>query len=277
MTTEAPPAWSTLTEWLAVSDDILGLEAGAVEQALGSERLAGCCDLCGRDGGFHNTPATISLREGLACAHCRCNARQRAAATVLLDALGQPARARVYVTEHSSAFYLALRRRVGRLVGSEFGVGTRQRLRLSLWLLKHGAWPWLRLQDVTALRMADASLDGIVSLDVLEHVPDTMAALREFVRVLKPDGVLVLTVPFYDRQADNVQIARPDGHGGIEHFGEPEFHGDPRGGGVACFHHFGWELLGSMRAVGFRDAVACRVQDAAAGLPQGQWVLRARR
>lgn len=49
--------------------------------------------------------------------------------------------------------------------------------------------------SVTALPMADASRDGITSLDVIYHVDDDVAALREFYRVLRPGGVLVLNVP----------------------------------------------------------------------------------
>lgn len=195
----------------------------------------------------------------------------------LLRSLQQPTRARVYATEQASAFWLALRRRVARAYGSEFGIGSWRRLRLASWLLRRGALAWVRAEDATALRWPDAALDGVVSLDVLEHVPDYRAALREFARVLRPGGVLALTVPFYEGQPDNVRIARLDAQGRIEHFGEPEFHGDPVRGGVPCFHHFGWGLLDDMRAAGFADAEALRVQDATAGLPQGQWVLTARR
>jgi len=46
-----------------------------------------------------------------------------------------------------------------------------------------------------ALPIADESADVITALDLLEHVPDDAAALREFARVLKPGGVLIITVP----------------------------------------------------------------------------------
>ena len=57
----------------------------------------------------------------------------------------------------------------------------------------------------------------------------------------------------------------------------PEYHGDPLGGGVLCFHHFGWDLLDAMRECGFAEAEALRVRDPERGLPEAQWVLRARR
>ena len=45
------------------------------------------------------------------------------------------------------------------------------------------------------LPIADASADAITALDLLEHIADDAAALREFARVLKPGGVLIITVP----------------------------------------------------------------------------------
>ncbi|HVU35678.1 MAG TPA: class I SAM-dependent methyltransferase [Opitutaceae bacterium] len=51
--------------------------------------------------------------------------------------------------------------------------------------------------DVTRLPFPDASFDAIVSADVLYHVDDDAAALREFQRVLRPGGVVVVNVPAY--------------------------------------------------------------------------------
>jgi SAM-dependent methyltransferase len=45
------------------------------------------------------------------------------------------------------------------------------------------------------LPFADSSFDIVLALDVIEHVPDDVALLREAQRVLRPDGVLLVTVP----------------------------------------------------------------------------------
>jgi SAM-dependent methyltransferase len=47
------------------------------------------------------------------------------------------------------------------------------------------------------LPVGDARLDVVVALDVLEHLDDDRCALAEMLRVLRPGGVLLATVPAY--------------------------------------------------------------------------------
>ena len=49
--------------------------------------------------------------------------------------------------------------------------------------------------DGTGLPFPDATFDRIVCSEVLEHIPDDGAALAELHRVLRPGGVLAVTVP----------------------------------------------------------------------------------
>lgn len=65
---------------------------------------------------------------------------------------------------------------------------------------------WLARADVCALPIADASVDAVVSANLLEHVPDDEGALAETLRVLRPGGRAAIVVPagpgtydYYDR------------------------------------------------------------------------------
>lgn len=50
--------------------------------------------------------------------------------------------------------------------------------------------------DAGALPFADASFDGIVCLEVIEHVPDPGRVICEMARVLRPGGRAWLSMPF---------------------------------------------------------------------------------
>lgn len=51
--------------------------------------------------------------------------------------------------------------------------------------------------DAMRLPFRTATFDAIIALDLLEHLPDDRAALCEFHRVLKPEGVVCALVPAY--------------------------------------------------------------------------------
>ena len=55
---------------------------------------------------------------------------------------------------------------------------------------------WL-VADVQHIGLPDASVDTVISCETIEHLPDPVQALREFRRVLRPGGRLILTTPNY--------------------------------------------------------------------------------
>lgn len=48
-----------------------------------------------------------------------------------------------------------------------------------------------------ALPFADATFDLVTTLDVIEHIDDDVAALRELHRVMRPGGLLLVAVPAF--------------------------------------------------------------------------------
>ena len=242
--------------------------------------IAGICPLCGTSQRFAlpslAAGRAINPREELHCSGCGLNARVRAAFD-LLQRLCPGGDARIYLTEQASAAYLWLRRRYPRLIGSEFVRGGLQRLRLARWLWLRGVRRWPRFEDVTGLRLRDRSVDAIASFEVLEHVPDYGAALSEFARVTRPGGWLALTAPIDLHASLGVQRARLLGDGRIEHLLEPEYHGDPLGAGVLCYHRFGWDLLDALRIAGYSEVSVALPWNPDAALYSGLTTLVARR
>jgi len=67
----------------------------------------------------------------------------------------------------------------------------------TLEVLKRLLAPGLKLEraDVCRLPFEESSFDKVLCSEVLEHIEDDHAAVAEFARVLRPGGLLVVTVP----------------------------------------------------------------------------------
>ncbi len=216
----------------------------------------GYCLACARPRRFKTAPVAPGLdpwvmpnwREGLICRGCSLNSRMRASIHLLLWALGPQPRCRIYLTEQITALYRRVKRRFPDAVGSEYlRDGTRRG-----GCNRDG----IRHEDLTALSFADESFDALISLEVMEHIPDFRKAFSECARVLKPKGKMLLSVP-YHQGPDHLQRARVRDDGTIEHLLPPEYHGDPLDPrGCLCFHHFGWDVLDLLKTAGFRQASA---------------------
>lgn len=96
--------------------------------------------------------------------------------------------------------------------------------------------------DLQKIDLPDQSLDLILTPHVLEHVPDTMAALSEIRRVLAPDGLAYVMVP-----VPQAVTAPPT---------EPEYHGDH----TLVYWRFGWDFTDLAGAAGL-EAVTLVTDD----------------
>jgi len=285
-TGSTPIALHAFASWQARVDD-----PGLRDAWLASERakadsdwnsLPGRCQLCDTETGFHLAEGADrvqpNLRESLLCRRCQHNARIRAALGLLPSPLRQDGAApRIYVTEQVTRTFVWMQQHLdGEVIGSEFQPDARKRQVLGARLQAMGGRGEVCFQDVTRLDFADASLDAVVSFDVLEHVPDYRAAILEFGRVLRAGGVCVATFPFTDGPTTVVR-ARVDAQGQVEHLLEPEYHGDPIGGGVLCYYHFGWDVLDVFRSAGFDDVHMVMPWSHTYGYHYGLWTLVAKK
>ncbi|HEY5109803.1 MAG TPA: methyltransferase domain-containing protein [Acidimicrobiales bacterium] len=76
--------------------------------------------------------------------------------------------------------------------------------------------------DATQLPLADDSVDMLITLEMLEHVPDPPAVVRELARVLKPGGTVLLSVPSAVPRHDNHDYWRFTAQG-LQQMCEPVF------------------------------------------------------
>lgn len=66
-------------------------------------------------------------------------------------------------------------------------------------------------QDIEEMSFAAESFDAVLCIEVLEHVANPFAAARELVRVLRPNGRLLVTTPFlYAYHGKQAKAQAPD-------------------------------------------------------------------
>ena len=96
--------------------------------------------------------------------------------------------------------------------------------------------------DATAMPFADGVFDRVIAAEVLEHVPSDQRALSEIARVLRPGGLLAVTVPAWLpericwRLSDGYHLT-PGGH--VRIYTRPELEAKLRRAGldVGGHHH----------------------------------------
>jgi 2-polyprenyl-6-hydroxyphenyl methylase/3-demethylubiquinone-9 3-methyltransferase len=66
---------------------------------------------------------------------------------------------------------------------------------------------FVRVQTIARLALDSCFLDGILCSSVLEYVSDPEACLNEFSRVLKPGGLLLVSVPNRNSAVRRMQVA----------------------------------------------------------------------
>jgi SAM-dependent methyltransferase len=155
----------------------------------------GLCTMCGWKGVFTGTLA--SARDGFACGGCEACLRHRDMAAALLCLLGrgrhhflsrwardpEMARLRILDVATRSPFASPLRHLPGYLGVEPVAGAPAGTVRIGDWV-----------GPLTSLGMAEASLDLVLTGDILDLLPDPEAAIAAFARVLRPGGAHVASV-----------------------------------------------------------------------------------
>jgi len=76
---------------------------------------------------------------------------------------------------------------------------------------------WAAAGDALSLPFPDACFDRAIAAEVLEHIPEDTVALEELARVVRPGGVLAVTVPRFGPEVVNWALSEayhsvPGGH-----------------------------------------------------------------
>lgn len=213
------------------------------------------CPVCG-----NMAPAARigeNLRESCLCIRCKSTNRQRQLCYVLCESLSSIRKKKVrclsdlanhpdlviYNTECIRAIHNSLSR-MNNYVCSEYH-GPQYRSGETVNGVLH--------EDLMNLSFDDASIDIVLSSDVLEHVPRPYDAHRQIWRVLKPGGRHIFTVPFHLTEFLDETRAVHDENGELRLMKEPKYHGDPlRPEGALVYTIFSLQMLVEMSKIGFR-------------------------
>lgn len=222
-------------------------------------------------------------RERLICSHCSMSNRQRLVATLIKQHMEDfKKRQSIYIMEKTTTLYSWLADNYAHhfIVGSEYmgpeyqggeiinGLDLKWPLyidnllhRTRNFAVRHGinfihsmlSMGGIRHEDIEKLSFPDASLDLVISNDVFEHIPSPKKGFIECARVLKPEGLMLLTIPFHINNDESI-IRSSFVNGRVEHIFPPIYHGNPLSDdGSLVFTDFGWDILDDMKLAGFSD------------------------
>ncbi len=185
-------------------------------------------------------PVELNFRERMVCPECKMNNRMRALFKILPDYITPESK--VYAMEQITPAFRRLSEEYTDIIGSEYLGDDVEPGSVN----ENG----IRHEDASKLSFPDCTFDAVISQDVFEHVFDIDACLRETRRVLKPKGHAIVSVPMKMRE-DRTKMRAKLVDGKIEYLAEPEYHGNPLGGGVLVVYDYGWDLLAHFKAAGF--------------------------
>lgn len=198
------------------------------------------CPLCGPSLLVQLDTHEIAVR----CARCGATPIAMSIATVIRAHIPDLGAAAVYELSARGPLHRFLQREAASLACSQYAEGK----------VPGSEVDGVRVEDVQRLTFAASSFDVCTSTEVFEHVPDDRRAFAEMLRVLRPGGVLVFTVPISLDAKTCERAAIVDGT--PVHRMPPEYHVDPATGHepVLVFRDYGGDIVSRLTEAGFARA-----------------------
>jgi SAM-dependent methyltransferase len=221
------------------------------------ETRQGTCFVCGHAGVFELT--VRSPREGFTCPRCRSSLRYQHQAQVLVELYGRE--------EVDSFEDLAMLPHFRQLHIYEPGlVGPFRRILAPLpSYLQSYYWPGVppgekkegvRCENLEALTLPPASLDLVITSDIVEHIRRPWRAFEQILTVLRPGGRHVMSIPvdhpMRPRSSPRVDTTTDQD----VHLQEPVYHGSPRDPrGSLVYTDFGADVPDRLVDMGYEASV----------------------
>lgn len=243
-------AWAdSSTEFVTITDALLQYSKNIEDSIVKKRGFAGYCLVCERIccmkvSSGEGPGDWVNLLEGMVCV-CGINGRARLILLVLDEILRTHSFPSAVVLERLTPLYPLLQIRFPNLMGSEYFADVPSGS--TVW--RHGKL--IRSESMMDLSIATESVDLIMHFDILEHIPDWHKGLQECFRVLKPEGVMLFSFPFYHALDRNIVRAEIKNNA-IRNILPPVYHGNPVSPhGSLVFIHPSWEVHEYLSFLGF--------------------------